>query len=100
MVSVLQRVRRSGPCPRESWTEMDLLSPEGLQGEEGHHASVKEVQGVSRSGCWFACAAGSPYPLTGLGGGGKAGRTGRSTRLPGWSSSCSAPFTASGSSQL
>lgn len=49
---------------------MDRLSPVGLRGEEEHHASAKEVQGATLPRCWFACAAGSPCPLVGLGGGG------------------------------
>lgn len=72
-----------GCHPRGSWTEMDRLSPVGLQGEEEHHASAKEVQGATLSRCWFACAAGSPYPLVGLGGGGRLGGRGehQATRL-------------------
>lgn len=102
-VLALEQRGRTDPFPLGSWLRTHQLScgcQAGREGEEEHQLTARgarspHVQVPVRVRC-------RSHPRTTAGAGRrrrKAGRKGRSTRQPGCSSSCSDPFTTSGSSR-
>lgn len=102
-VLVLEQRGRTVPFPLGSWLRTHQLScgcRTGKKGEEEHQLTARgarspHVQVPVRVRC-------RSHPRAAAGAGRrrrKAGRKGRSTRQPGCSSSCSDPFTTSGSSR-
>lgn len=102
-VSEPEQRGRTVPFPLGSWLRTHQLSCGCRTGREGEEEHQVTARGARRPHVQMpVCVRCRSHPRTAAGAGRrrrKAGRKGRSTRQPGCSSSCSDPFTTSGSSR-
>lgn len=102
-VSEPEQRGRTVPFPLGSWLRTHQLSCGCRAGREGEEEHQVTARGARRPRVQVpVCVRCRSHPRTAAGAGRrrrKAGRKGRSTRQPGCSSSCSDPFTTSGSSR-